>query len=386
MRILHVGKYYYPYAGGMESVVRDLCEGLVSKGHDVTVLCSHDRASFSEEVINGVKVVRMPRTGVVFGQNINPTFVKKFHELAANMDLVHIHCPNPQAEILALTLPKNVPLVATYHSDVVRQKTLLKFYKPVFKKFLNRVQKIYVPTINHIKFSKFLPDYESKCEIIPFGIKEDFLKTNDAIIAEAGDLRRKHGPFALFVGRLVAYKGVDVLIKAAKEVKQKVLIVGDGPQRENLKNLIKANGLEGKVELLGKVTDPNMFVGLYHGCEFLVLPSVTPNENFGVVQLEAMACSKPVVTTNLKSGVPAVGEKGKTCLIVEPRDVDQLAKAMTMIFNNPELKKKLGESGRERFEELYTWKNMIDTQVTSYRKALDIHEIIAKHGRGKKAA
>ena len=149
--------------------------------------------------------------------------------------------------------------------------------------------------------------------------------------------------------------GFSCKLHQRKLVNQKVLIVGDGPQRENLEKLIAEYKLENKVELLGKVTDPHTFVGLYHGCELLVLPSVTPNENFGVVQLEAMACSKPVVTTNLKSGVPAVGEKGKTCLIVEPRDADQLAKAMTMIFNNPELKKRLGECGRKRFDELFTW-------------------------------
>lgn len=386
MKILHVGKYYYPFSGGMESVVKDLCEGLHSKGHDVTVLCSHTKASYEEENINGVKVIRAPRTGVVFGQNINPTFVKLLHKLSKEVDLVHVHCPNPQAESLALSLPKSVPIVATYHSDVVRQKALLKIYSPVFKKFLSRCQKIFVPTKNHIDFSSFLPEYREKCEIIPFGIREDFLQSTEENLNCAREARRDYGPYALFVGRIVGYKGIDVLVEAAKNLNQKVVIVGEGPERPRLEQKVKSLGLEEKVIFLGKVMDDNLFVGLYHGCEMLVLPSVTPNENFGVVQLEAMACGKPVVTTNLKSGVPAVGLKGKTCLIVEPGDPLQLASSMTMIFNNKELKQTLGRAGRARFEELYTWKEMINKQISSYRRTCELYEIVSKHGYGKKAA
>lgn len=385
MKILHVGKYYYPYAGGMESVVKDICEGLAEKGHDVTVLCSHEQASTQEEIINGVRIIRLPRTGVVFGQNINPTMAIKLQEIAASFDLIHFHCPNPQAEFLALTLPKSIPMVATYHSDIVRQKTLLKAYAPIFKRFLGRMQKIYVPTENHITFSCFLPDFEKKCELIPFGIRDEFLKSSDENLKCAQNYRKEFGPYALFVGRLVGYKGVDVLIEAAKNFNQKVIIVGGGPEFDHLNNKVKSLSLEDQVKILGKVMEMEKFVGLYLGCEMLVLPSVTPNENFGVVQLEAMACSKPVVTTDLKSGVPAVGVKNETCLIVEPGNSDQLAKAMHLIFNNQELKQKLGNAGRERFEKIYTWKQMITSHVESYRKALEIQEIINKHGNDNAA-
>lgn len=379
MKILHVGKYYYPYAGGMESVVKDLCEGLSEKGHDVTVLCSHDEPGYEEEVINGVKVVRVPRMGVFFGQNINPTFHFHLHRLSRRSDLVHVHCPHPQAESLALTLPKDLPIVATYHSDVVRQKTLLKIYRPIFNSFLRRVKKVYVPTQNHIDYSQFLVHNRQKCEIIPFGIREEYLESNDENLEYARAFRAEHGAYALFVGRLVSYKGLPFLIEAAKKIEKKIVIVGDGPERAKLEILIKDNGLEDKVLLMGKVTEPNAFVGLYHGCDMLVLPSVTPNENFGVVQLEAMACSKPVITTNLKSGVPAVGVKNETCLIVTPGDSNELADAINSIFNDSELKIKLGAAGRARFDSLYTWTKMISAQITSYKRTVEIHEIVKKH-------
>ncbi len=384
LKILHIGKYYHPFSGGMESVVKDLCEGLHLKGHDVTVLCSSTSLKGSEETINGVKVVRLPRVGVLFGQNLNPTILKKVHELAKEADLVHVHCPNPLAEMVSLTLPGDIPVVATYHSDVVRQKFLLKLYRRFFKGFLNRTQKIFVPTKNHIKFSQFLPDYQEKCEIIPFGIKEAPFTSNENNLTCARKYRKKFGAYALFVGRLVEYKGVEVLLEAAKSCSQHIVIVGDGPLKGALNQKIKELKLDDKVSLLGKVKDQDEFVGLYHGCDMLVLPSITPNENFGIVQLEAMACSKPVVTTNLKSGVPAVGEKGKTCLIVEPGNSLQLANAMTMIFNNQELKYKLGRAGRARFEDHYTCKGMIDSQVSAYKRVKEFSTIISKHG--KKAA
>lgn len=379
MKILHVGKYYHPFSGGMESVVKDLCEGLHTKGHDVTVLCSNTSLKGSDEVINGVRVVRLPRTGVVFGQNINPSMLGKLHELARQADIVHVHCPNPLAEILSLTLPADIPIVATYHSDVVRQKVLLKFYSAFFKKFLNRIQKVFVPTENHIKFSQFLPNYNDKCEIIPFGIKDKNFLSNESNLTFARSFRKDFGPYALFVGRLVSYKGLEVLIDAAKKCTHKVIIVGEGPLYGTLMRKIQSLGLEEKVILMGKVKNADQFVGLYHGCDLLVLPSITPNENFGVVQLEAMACSKPVVTTNLKSGVPAVGERGKTCLIVEPGNPGELANAMNMIFNNQELKYKMGRAGRMRFENFYTWKGMVDSQIVAYKRIKEFSSIISKH-------
>ena len=363
----------------MESVVKDICEGLNEKGHSVTVLCSNDKASYSEEKINGVNVIRLPRFGTVFGQCINPSLASKLLSIVGEMDLVHVHCPNPLGEMAALLIPKHIPIVATYHSDVVRQKLLLNAYTPWFKKFLNRVERIYVPTENHITFSKFLPGYRVKCEVVPFGIRETYLEANKKNLEFATKYRREVGPYALFVGRLVAYKGIPVLLKAAKELNQSIIIVGDGPDKKALMNRAKELGVSDKVHFLGKVLDDDEFVGLYHGCEMLVLPSITPNENFGVVQLEAMACGKPVVTTNLKSGVPVVGLKGKTCLIVEPCNSSQLASSMTMIFENKELKNKLGNAGKKRFKEQYTWSKMITTQIKSYKRVSEMKSIIYKH-------
>ncbi len=378
MRILHVAKYYYPYAGGMESIVKDLCEGLAAKGHQVTVLCSHDKLEYAEEFINGVKVIRLPRFGVIFGQNLNLGVILKLRKLAARSHIVHLHTPNPLFEMASLLIPKKVPVVCTYHSDIVRQKLLLKFYRPFFEKFLSRLASIYVPTFNHIKFSQFLNQREDKCSIVPFGIHTEHLKSTESTIQEAMRLRHQYGPYAIFIGRLVGYKGVPVLLKAMKNISQNLVIVGDGPDREKLEEMISEYDLEDRVHILGKVFDPIKFAALIHGSEFLVLPSVTPNENFGIVQLEAMACSKPVVTTRLESGVPAVGIEDQTTCLADPGDSDQLADKMNYLFENVDEKLEMGKAAKERFEKFYTFQSMIDIQDNCYKELLGLQNLTSK--------
>lgn len=370
MRILHVAKYYYPYAGGMESIVKDLCEGLVQKGHEITVLCSHDKWSYEETVINGVKVIRLPRLWVLFGQNINLRAFSKLRSLAKAADIVHLHTPNPLFETASLFIPKSIPVVCTYHSDIVRQRLLLKFYKPLFNRVLSRLNSVYVPTENHIKYSEFLIHRKDKCKIVPFGIHTHHLISSDETIQEAMRLRSEYGSYCIFIGRLVGYKGIPTLLKAMQGVDQKLVIVGDGPDRLKTIQMIKELNLESKVILLGKVFDKIKFSALIHGSEFLVLPSVTPNENFGIVQLEAMACAKPVITTRLKSGVPAVGIENKTTFLSEPGNHEDLNAKMLTLFASSEMKREMGRAARVHFEENYTHQSMIEKQDHFYKHIL----------------
>lgn len=378
MKILHIGKYYSPYAGGMESVVKDLCEGQTENGHDVTVLCYNDGKNDEETTINGVKVIRKGCLGVVAGQPISLGLYSFIRMECQYYDIVHIHSPNPLVELLALTIPAHVPIVSTHHSDIVRQKKLLKYYLPIYRKFLSRVQKIFIPTQNHIDYSNCLPDFTNKCEIIPFGIRVSHLHKRD-IAEDIEKVKKEYGPFALFVGRLVPYKGVDVLVSAAAQTDYKVVVVGAGPESENLKKQIKRLGLEDQVHMLGKVTDDKLFRALYHACEFLVLPSVTANENFGITQLEAMACHKAVITTKLKSGVPAVGMPGKTTLLTNPGSANELASCMTILMENESLCRMMGDAAFMRFQELYQWESMIKKTLESYERTIGLNQIIEKH-------
>lgn len=385
MKILHIGKYYYPYHGGIESVVKNVCEGLVTQGHEVEVLCSNTKMKTEYDVINGVKVTRCSRLFTLFSQAIMLTMAFYIFKKARQYDLIHLHGPNPLAEFICLFLPKDIPIVVTYHSDVVRQKLLLPFYLPVLKKFLKRCAEIYVATENHIKYSIVLPEFEYKCRIIPFGIPVDHLEKTQEVEIAVNELKSKYGDYILTVGRLVKYKGFEYLIEAAKDFDQKVVIVGSGPDQKLLQEKIDEYGLTDQVTLVGRVDDDTMFSAYFHGCEVFTLPSITNNENFGIVQLEAMACDKPIVTTNLNSGVPCVGLKGETCLLVEPMNSDSLSKALQMLMNNSELRTKFSRAAKVRFNNLYTQEVMVYSHVEAYESLFNIDSITRKKKYKKSA-
>ena len=385
MRILHVGKYYPPYTGGMETVVKDICEGQVKNGHHVDVLCFNHQKGTSFEKRNEVGVFRMSTFTTLASQPLSVGYLYQLKKMATSYDLIHVHSPNPFAEAICLTLPKHIPIVVTHHSDIVRQKVLSKFYRPLYLRFLERVSKIHVPTQNHIDYSATVIHYKNKCDIVPFGIRDEHL-SREGLGQKINETQSKYGRFALFVGRLVSYKGLDVLIKAAKQTPYQVVIVGDGPLREELEKQVYESNLSDRVHILGKVLDNDEFRALYHSCHFLVLPSVTCNENFGMTQLEAMSCSKPVITTNLKSGVPAVGVRGKTTLITEPGDVNQLAGSMTMLMENDELQEVMGRAAREHYLKHYKWHHMVNATLASYERVLNMRNLAAKYSEDKDIA
>ena len=242
-RILHVGKFYHPYKGGMETVLKSTCEGLAEQGYDVTVICSNDKPKFEKEIINGVKILRSPTIGVLFSQPLSffmPIFLIKHRK---KYDVIHIHSPNPIIEFTMIFV-KHLKIFSTHHSDIINQKFLNLFYNPIYKIFLNKVSKIFVPTTNHIRYSKSVKKYKEKCEIVPFFINENRFVINNSVTEKIKALQEEHGRFGLFVGRLVGYKGLKTLIEASKKIDHKVIIIGIGPLKEELKNQVIKNELE----------------------------------------------------------------------------------------------------------------------------------------------
>lgn len=369
MKILHLGKYYYPYKGGIETVTRDICEAMARRGHEVSVLCSNDKNRTEELDVNNVKVSYSSRFMSLFSQPINFFLAKTLFKKIKDCDIVHVHSPNPFAELLSLFIPKNIKVVTTHHADVTRQKAFIFFYKYLYRAFLHRCDRIYVATENHIQYSSFIKPFSDKCEVIPFTIDEKRFEKTEYVKKLTSSIKIEHGEYALFVGRLVSYKGLDYLLDAAKSIKGKVLIVGSGPDEKKLKERIEEEQIK-NVTLLGKVEDDDYFSALYHASEFLILPSVTKAENFGVVQLEAMFCRKPMITTNLKSGVPLVGKHNETTFIIPPRDSAMLASKANILFENRDLAKEMGLNGMKRFYKLYSREGFEEAHENSYLELL----------------
>lgn len=349
LRILEVNKAYYPHIGGIESLVRQYAEELPELGAQVDVLvCRDDRGKTICDDVNGVKVIRAGSLGTYFSCPLSLSFISRFRKMAKNADVVHINVPFPLADAALLLSGYKGRTAVSWHSDIVKQKKLMIFYKPFMDYLLKRADVIFTATKGHIDGSAYLPKYRGKCRIMPYGIKPaEYLSVKRApFLTEK--LSDSSSVKVFFTGRLVYYKGADVLLKAFSYVKNcELFIAGTGELEDQLKNYAKRRGLENKVHFLGFLPDEQLKQA-YADCDIFVLPSVARSEAFGIVQLEAMIYGKPVINTQLPSGVPHVSIHGKTGLTVPPSDAKALAAAINRLAADKKLREKLGKNAAER--------------------------------------
>jgi rhamnosyl/mannosyltransferase len=233
---------------------------------------------------------------------------------------------------------------------------------------LRRASRIVVSSPRLAEYARELADFRGKCVVIPFGIDRDRLAETPRVRDRVAAIRAAvPGPTLLFVGRLVPYKGVDVLIDAMRGVEATALIVGDGPLRAELEARAASAGVAARVRLLGNLDDEEVVAQL-HACDAFVLPSLTRQETFGVVQLEAMACGRPVVSTNLETGVPWVNQHEVTGLIVPPGDPASLAAACRRLLADAGLRRRYGRAGIDRVESQFTVPAMVRATTALYRE------------------
>lgn len=347
MRILELGKFYPPCRGGMETLLQAWAEGFRRQGAEVDCVVAHVAARTVHEQINGVRVHRLAAFGVLWSVSLCPAYLTSARRYAA--DLWHAHAPNPLADLACWLGPRQTPLVLHYHSDVVRQAAALWLYGPLLRWSLERATCIVVAAPQHIEFSPWLAPRRAKCEIIPFGVNLDRFAPTPDVLASATQLRERAGgrTILLNIGRLVGYKGQRYLIQALQELDAVAWLVGDGPLRVELERVARQAGVAERVVFCGDV-DEQRLIALLHACDVFVLPSVTTNEAFGLVQVEAMACGKPVVSCALRSGVPFVNQDGVTGLVVPPADSRALAGAIQRLARDPSWRAQLGEAARRR--------------------------------------
>ena len=344
MRVLHVGKFYPPHRGGMERVVETLCQ--VSRGFvDSRVLVAHTARDTVEEKVDGIPVTRIGTIGAAGSVHVAPGFVSALRRASA--DLIVLHEPNPWA-LLSYTLARPAaPLAIWYHSDVVRPALQYAlFYAPVARTAYRRARTFIVSSPALAAYAPALAPYQSRIRVIPFGI--------DPAPWRSGDGAAHPGPpFLLFAGRHVDYKGVDVLLRALAGGTARAVIAGDGPKRGAWQQLARALGLDGRVTFTGEISDAELR-RLMQQCAALVLPSVTQAEAFGYVQLEAMAAGKPVISTDVPSGVSWVNQDGCTGLVVRAGDAEALGAAIDRIMSDASLRRQFGAAGRARVEQEFT--------------------------------
>ncbi len=359
-----MGKFYPPdYLGGLESVVVGINDELVRRGLTVTAVVAATRGGRGgTDLYRGVRVVRTPTLGTLFSQPLATGLGRAVRE--APGDLLHLHHPNPIGDLAVLGDPR--PLVITQHSDIVRQRALRPLYAPTLRRSFAKARRIAIGSEQLLRTSAELKGFEEKARVIPFGIDPARFEATPAVEARAAELRGTWGEglVVLGVGRLVGYKGFDVLLRAAAGLDLTVVLVGTGPEEARLRRLAGE-----RVRFAGRVSDDDL-VAHYHACDVFCLPSVSIAEAFGMVLLEAMACGKPLLTTALPTGVSAVNRDGTTGLVVPPGDALALRDALQALLADPARRLAMGESGRSVQAAEYNAELMGERYLKLYEEAL----------------
>jgi glycosyltransferase involved in cell wall biosynthesis len=385
MQILHVYKDYFPVFGGIENHIKMLAEGQAARGHMVSVLVtSRDRHSHIE-TLGGVRLIFAARLATISSA---PISLALFRYLASERsDIVHLHYPYPWGELASYFFGHSVKTVLTFHSDIVRQKYLRLLYSPLMQRVLERVDTIIATSPDYIATSPVLARWQKKCVVVPLGIDPSPYSNSPLDPLYSTSLRewsrqdgdRQYEGVILFVGHLRYYKGLNYLLQALHELPgTRLIVVGRGPMDREWKNLARELGVERRVDFVGEIANADL-PSYYTACDVFVLPSSERSEAFGVVQLEAMAAGKPVVSCDVGTGVGWVNQNEVTGLVVPPRDPAALANAIKRILSDKELAERMGIAGRERVRAEFTIGNMVDQVMRVYENAISA----SPHHNGK---
>lgn len=372
MRVLQLYKDYFPVLGGIENHIRMVAEGLRPLGVDVRVLVTNTGRQTVTETIAGVPVTKTGRQLNVSSAPVSLGFFPALRRLEAGVDIAHAHMPYPPGELAQLLLGRSRRFVATYHSDIVRQRVLGALYRPVLQQVLRATDLIAVSNPVYIQDSPFLRRHADKCRVIHFGVDPARFALTPALVEQAASWRNRFPgqTLILFVGRLRHYKGVNVLIEAMQNVAgAQALIVGVGPMEAAWRQQAVDAGMADRITFLGELSDAEV-LALFHAADLFVLPSTNRAETFGIVQIEAMACGLPVVCTELGTGTSYVNQHGVTGLVAPPNDPAALAAALNRLSGDPELRRVLGSAGRQRVESQFSVAAMLHQTLAFYQEAL----------------
>jgi rhamnosyl/mannosyltransferase len=291
---------------------------------------------------DGTKVTEAGEWGRVQSAPLSPGFPMLLRRLAGDVNVVHV--PNPTAEVAWLLARPRGKLVVRYQSDVVRQASAMRVYGPVQMHFLRKADIILVASEQYLETSSTLQGLRDRCVVVPLGIlPEEFANPDPARVAA---LREAYGgPFVLFSGRHRYYKGIEYLVRAAKDIRATVVAAGEGPERVRCEALARETGAD--VRFPGELSHEEL-VNHLHACEVFAFPSCERSEAYGISMLEAQSCGKPVVATKLGTGVEFVNLDGQTGLNVPPKDPGALAEAINALLDDAATRQRMGEFARQR--------------------------------------
>ena len=367
IKIFQINKYYFPLIGGVETVVKQIAERVNSKTVAMQILCVHENKGIPTQKvkIRGVSVIKTRQNFIIRAMPFSFDFFSCFLKLRA--DLWHFHHPFPLAVLAALIFRPRGKWIVTYHSDIVKQKILNIFFNPFLLLFLAKCEAIVVTSPNLIESSGVLFKFKSKCFVIPLGLQVENYKIKQPLPLSVP--KAWANQYLLAVGRFVGYKGFEYLIRSLNYLSknENLILVGSGPQEFFFRKIINKYGLEDRVLILGPLCFEEL-TGVYRYAKYFAFPSVTNNEAFGLVQLEAMLMGKPVISTDLKTGVTFVNQNFKSGLVVSKRSSLAIAKAVKYLNSHPELVKSIRLNNPRYVKTKFNLKNMINGYERLYRQ------------------
>lgn len=368
MRVLHFFKTYLPESvGGIEQVIFQLCQSGMAHGVQSEVLTLSANPEPREVMVADHKVHRAKLDLQLASTGFSFSVFKQFRELATQADIINYHFPWPFMDLVHFASAIKKPVVVTYHSDIVRQKNLMRLYSPLMHAFLQRADRIVAASPNYLETSPVLERYRDKTLVIPYGLdRSEYPVPSET--CTAGWERRIGRRFFLFVGVMRYYKGLHILLEAAQGTNYPIVIVGAGPLEQELREQAATLGLT-HVHFLGRLGEEDK-VALLQLCSAILFPSHLRSEAFGISLLEGAMYGKPMISSEIGTGTSYINIHNETGLVVPPSDPLAFRAAMRTLWDNPVQAQAMGHKAALRYEELFTAERMGRKMAQLYRELL----------------
>ena len=368
MKVLHFFKTYWPDTfGGVERTIAAICQGVEGHGiqSEVLSLSAEPEANsrqFGEHFAQKAKLdFELASTG------FSRAAFRRFKELSREADIVHFHFPWPLMDVIHLASTQRKPSVVTYHSDIVKQKALLRLYEPLMLRFLGSMDSIVATSPNYLQSSPVLQKFRSKVEVIPLGLDEASYPSVDNDRRESWRSRLP-ARFLVFIGVFRYYKGIHVLMDAAEKTGIPVVLIG-GSETDEFRHEAQRRGIQ-NMHFVGSLTDEDKMAILDLSMG-LVFPSHLRSEAFGLSLVEASMRGKPMISCEIGTGTSYVNLDGVTGLVIPPENGDALAAAMTRLLGDDVLAQQFGRNARQRYLANFTAQQMATAYARLYQRVAD---------------
>lgn len=369
MKVLHFYKTYLPETiGGIEAVINQIVVGVEKFGISSEILTLTPKKTKRTIKVNGFSVHRCKSNFEIASTPFSISVILRFKELVKDADIIHYHYPYPYADLLHFLTQVKKPTIISYHSDIVRQKNLHKLYKPLKKYFFKRVNCIVAGSPTYLSTSRTLADYKHKTIVIPYGLDKKNYPVPSAEKLNYWRLRFGES-FFLFIGVLRYYKGINILIEAARDTNYPIVIVGSGPMEKELQEHVKNLGIK-NIFFIGRQSHEDK-AALLKLCYAIVFPSHMRSEAFGMSLLEGAMYGKPLISCEIGTGTSFVNIDGKTGRVVTPNDYIALREAMDYLWNNKDTAREMGRRAEKRYWDIFTADKMAKSYADLYQSILD---------------